>query len=257
LYRYNASVTKKRILLTGAGGRVGPHLLPTFADRYDLNLYDKNPIPGFEDETYIGDLSDIETLKTAMEGCEAVVHLAATSDEADFVSLLVPANVIGLYNVFEAALLAGVKRIIFASSVHTMARYPNDHPPIETTELPRPGTRYGITKALGETMGRYYFDRDGLEFVALRFGAFEPAEKLVGNPGMRHCWLSPRDGREIIIRAIEVEGVGYAIINAFSNTLGNRFSLKSQQEILDYTPQDSVEEAIKIIEAGNEYKQSR
>jgi nucleoside-diphosphate-sugar epimerase len=253
---YNASVTKKRILLTGAGGRVGPHLLPTFTTRYDLKLYDKNPIVGFE-HTFIGDLSDIETLKNAMEGCEVVVHLAATSDEADFVSLLVPSNVIGLYNIFEAALQAGVKRIVFASSVHTMARFPHEHPPIETTELPRPGTRYGITKALGETMGRYYFDRDGLEFVALRFGAFEPAEKLPGKEGMQRCWLSPRDGREIIIRALEVENVGYAIVNAFSNTLGNRFSVSSQQEILGYTPQDSAEEAIKVIEAGDKYEQSR
>jgi NAD+ dependent glucose-6-phosphate dehydrogenase len=251
------NVTKKRILLTGAGGRVGPHLLPVFADRYDLKLYDKNPIIGFENETHIGDLSDIETLKNAMEGCEAVVHLAATSDEADFVSLLVPSNVIGLYNVFEAALLAGVKRIVFASSVHTMARFSPEHPPIETTELPRPGTRYGITKVLGETMGRYYFDRDGLEFVALRFGAFEPAEKLIGHEGMQRCWLSPRDGRELIMRAIEVENVGCAIVNAFSNTPGNRFSLSSQQEVLGYTPQDSAEEAIKVMESGNEYTQSR
>jgi NAD+ dependent glucose-6-phosphate dehydrogenase len=249
-------VTKKRILLTGAGGRVGPHLLPVFADRYDLKLYDKNPIIGF-DHTFIGDLSDIETLKNAMEGCESVVHLAATSDEADFVSLLVPSNVIGLYNVFEGALQAGVKRIVFASSVHTMARYPSNYPPIETSELPRPGTRYGITKVLGETMGRYYFDRDGLEFVALRFGAFEPAEKLVGKEGMQRCWLSPRDGREMIIRAVETEDVGYAIVNAFSQTLGNRFSLISQQEVLGYAPQDSAEEAIRVMEAGNEYLQSR
>jgi NAD+ dependent glucose-6-phosphate dehydrogenase len=256
---------KKRILLTGAGGRVGPHLLPVFSQRYDLVLYDKNPIIGFENETHLGDLSDIGVLQHAMEGCETVVHLAATSDEADFVSLLVPSNVIGLYNVFEAALLAGVKRIVFASSVHTMARFPHDHPPIETNELPRPGTRYGITKALGETMGRYYFDRDGLEFVALRFGAFEPAENLVGKEGMQRCWLSPRDGREMIIRAVEQENIGYAIVNAFSQTLGSRFSLKSQQEVLRYTAQDSAEEAIKTIESGNndnndnnnEYTQSR
>jgi NAD+ dependent glucose-6-phosphate dehydrogenase len=250
-------VDKKRILLTGAGGRVGPHLLPVFSDRYDLVLYDKNPIPGFESGTHIGDLSDIGVLQNAMQGCEAVVHLAATSDEADFVSLLVPNNVIGLYNVFEAALLAGVKRVVFASSVHTMGRFPHEHPPIETSDLPRPGTRYGITKALGETMGRYYFDRDSLEFVALRFGAFEPAENLPGKEGMQRCWLSPRDGRELIIHAVEKEGVGYAIVNAFSQTLGNRFSLTSQQEVLGYTPQDSAEEAVRVMEAGNAYTQSR
>ena len=236
---------------------MGPHLLPVFAARYDLKLYDKNPIPRFENETHIGDLSDITVLQAAMEGCEAIVHLAATSDEADFVSLLVPANIIGLYNVFEAALLAGVKRIVFASSVHTIARFPADHPPIETSELPRPGTRYGVTKAFGEVLGRYYFDRDGLEFVALRFGAFEPAEKLPGKEGMQRCWLSPRDGREMIIRAVETPDIGYAIVNAFSIVPGNRFSNRSVREVLGYVSQDNAEEAAKIIEGGGSYEQSR
>src|SRR4051794_34050121 len=110
-------MSRLKVLLTGPGGRVGPHILPTFVERYDLTVVDLKPVDGIE-STVITDLQDRELLKNAMTGCDVVVHLAATSDEAPFVEQLVPNNVVGMYNVVEAARQAGVRRMVFASSVH-------------------------------------------------------------------------------------------------------------------------------------------
>ena len=131
---------KHTVLLTGPGGRIGPHILPTFHAQFELKILDRSPIPS-EPETIVADLSSIETLTAAMAGCDTVVHLAATSDEAPFVEELVPNNVIGLYNVFEAARAAGVKRVVFASTVQAVSFYPHEH----TVQATESGQWWSIT----------------------------------------------------------------------------------------------------------------
>lgn len=239
--------TKPSVLLTGCGGRIGPHILPTFKERFQLRVLDLKPIPEVEDGV-VADLSSIETLTAAMQGCQTVVHLAATSDEAPFVEQLVPNNVIGLYNVFEAALAAGVKRVVFASTVQAVSFYPREHQ-VQDTDLPRPVTLYGATKALGETMGRYYHDKHGLEFIAVRIGWFlnYDAEQLKKGWG-RDIWLSPRDAAQFFARCVEAEKVGYAIVHATSKTEFERLSLAPAQTLLGYEPLDDIQEIPKDAE---------
>ena len=232
---------KHSVLLTGPGGRIGPHILPTFKERFNLRVLDLKPIPEVED-SIVADLSSIETLTKAMEGCDCVVHLAATSDEAPFVEQLVPNNVIGLYNIFEAARAAGVKRVVFASTVQAVSYYPREHQ-VQATDLPRPVTLYGATKALGEVMGRYYHDKHGLEFIAVRIGWFlnydaEPLRKGWG----RDVWLSPRDAASLFARCVEARDIGYAIVHATSKTEFERLSLAPARELLGWEPYDDVRE---------------
>jgi uronate dehydrogenase len=231
---------RPRVLLTGPGGRIGPHLLAPLRERFDLRLLDKDPLPD-EPDMVVADLSDAAVLESAMQGCDAVIHLAATSDEAPFIEELVPNNVVGVYNVFEAARRAGVKRIVFASTVQTVARYPREHT-VEVTDPVRPVSLYGATKVMGEVMGRWYHDTHGLEFVGVRIAWFMPADApmLRWHQEAREHWLSPRDCAQLLSRAVETPGVGYALVFATSKTPRERLSLKTAREILGYEPQDDT-----------------
>lgn len=234
------SAETRRLLLTGPGGRIGPHILPTLRARYSLRLLDRRPLPG-GDEAVVADLSDPQILAHAMAGCETVVHLAATSDEAPFVEELVPNNVVGLYHVFEAARSAGVRRIVFASTLQTVGSYPRETT-IAVADPVRPVTLYGATKAFGEILGRHYFDRHGIEFVGLRIGWFQDYDSrlLRTHRGCRSVWLSPRDMAGILVRAIETPAVGFAVAFATSKTDGERLSRRELREVLGYEPVDDV-----------------
>lgn len=233
-------MTKLKVLATGVGGRIGPHLLPTFRERFDLRTLDRQPVPDAPD-TILADLSDIATLRQAMNGVDVLVHLAATSDEAPFVESLVPNNVVGLYNTFEAAHLEGVRRIVFASTVQTVSAYPRERR-VQITDPVRPSSMYGATKVFGEALGRWYHDKHGIEFVGVRIGAFQPYDSpsLRRHRGLRNVWLSPRDGASLLSRAIEKPGIGYALVFATSKTEFERLSLAPARELLDWQPQDDI-----------------
>lgn len=234
-------MSKLKVLVTGMGGRIGRHLVGPFQELYDLRVLDRQPVAGISD-THISDLQDREVLKAAMEGADVVLHLAATSDEAPFIENLVPNNVIGLYNVFEAARETAVRRLVFASTVQTVSAYPREHGTIEITDPPRPSTLYGATKILGEVMGRWYHDRHRMEFVGIRIGAFQSydSEHLRRSAGLRDFWLSPGDAIRLFRRAIEKPEVSYALVFGTSKTTRERLSLRPARELLNYEPEDDA-----------------
>jgi nucleoside-diphosphate-sugar epimerase len=231
-------MSRLKVLLTGAGGRIGPHILPTFRERYDLSVADRRPVPGV-DSTIITDLQDKEVLRSAMEGVDVVMHLAATSDEAPFIENLLPNNVVGAYNIYQAAMEAKVRRVVFASTGQTVRSRHMDKP-VRATDPPRPATIYGVTKVFGEVLGRYYHDEYGLEVIAIRIGAFEDyeSEKMKRHPGMQYVWLSPRDAVQLFTKSIEAPGVGYAVIFGTSNTHEEILSLQEARDVLGYEPLD-------------------
>lgn len=240
-------MSKLKVLLTGGGGRVGPHLVPRFQEWFALRNFDLKPVPG-DPETRIGNIQDFAALKSAMDGIDVVVHLAATADEAPFLDELVPNNVIGLYNAFQAAHEAGVRRMVFASTCQTVLSYPSDRT-VQITDPVRPVTLYGATKVLGEAMGRYYHDHEGMEFVGVRIGWFLDYEtpELKDSASHRALWLSPRDAAELFRRAIEQPDVGYALVFGTSITAIEWLSRASAREILGFEPQDDV---VKMYGAG-------
>lgn len=229
-----------KVLLTGPSGRLGPHLLGPFRERYELSTFDLQPSP--QPDSFVGDMSEIEPLRAAMRGVDVVVHLAATSDEAPFVEQLVGPNVIGVYNVLEAARLEKVRRVVFASSIQAVGLNSRGNSgPTGVEMLPRPNSLYGVTKVMGETMGRLYHDRYGLEFIALRLGAFEPYDSpKLKYQGYREIWLSPRDAASVFCAAVEKEGIGYGIANATSRTPIERLALQSARDLLDWEPQETI-----------------
>lgn len=245
--------SRLKVLLTGARGRIGQCLIEGFGERYDLRGFDRQACQceGRQCQScadanvpaMIGDLTDFEMLREAMRGVDVVVHLAATKNEAPFVEDLVPNNIIGTYNTFEAARQSGVRRIVFASTVQTVAGYPKGQT-IRIADPPRPSTLYGATKVVGESLGRWFHDTHKLEFVAIRIGWFLPYDSpmLRCNPGGRNIWLSPRDAVRLFGCAIEKPDVGYALVFGTSITQFERLSRIEARELLGYQPCDDVAE---------------
>lgn len=233
-------MSKLKVLLTGSLGRIGPHLTAPFSQQYDLRTYDLKADES-QPDSFRGDLQDIEELKRAMTDCDVVVHLAATSDEAPFVEQLVPNNVVGVYNVFEAARQSGVRRIVFASTCQTCSFKWREREKVSPLDPPRPSSLYGATKVLGEAMGRWFHDKHGLEFIAIRIGAFQPYDSEWLHKGWgKDIWLSPRDCVQLFSLAIEKPDVGYAIVNGTSRTVIERMSLDETRAVLGYEPQDDA-----------------
>ena len=251
-------MSKLHVLVTGPGGRIGPHVLPLLRERFTLRLLDKNPLDG-PDESVVADLSDIETLQKAMEGIDAVLHLAATSDEAPFLEQLVPNNVVGIYNVYEAARLAGVKRIVFASTVQTCGF--NAPGTIDPTDVAHPVSMYGATKLFGEALGRFYADKHKLEFVSVRIGWFQDydSEYLRKSGGARNVWLSPGDAAEIFARCLEVPGLKNEILfatsknerrEAFKGTFEDAFRLRTSRRRGRHCPGKSIRHRLCALLCG-------
>lgn len=231
---------KLKVLATGIGGRIGRHVIEPLREAYDLVTLDKVPV-SFAPETIVADLQDADALRQAMAGVDVVLHLAATSDEAPFLEELVPNNVVGLFNVYQAASDAGVRRIVFASTVQTVGKYPHEHGTIQTSDLPRPNTMYGATKVFGEALGRYWHDNKNMEFVAIRIGWFLAYDdpNLAKHRG-GNIWLSPRDAAGIFRAAIEKPNVGYALVFGTSKNPVERLSLAPARELLGWEPSDSA-----------------
>ncbi len=165
----------KTILITGAAGNVGSHLRRELAGKYNLRLSDIVPIkelaPG--EKSARGDVAKMADMLRVTKGVDAIVHLGGFSAEGPWESIL-QANIIGCYNVFEAARRNGVKRVLFASSNHAVGFYKRDEK-IDHRVYPKPDSRYGVSKAFGEQIGSLYADKYGLEVFCMRIGNVNPA----------------------------------------------------------------------------------
>jgi uronate dehydrogenase len=182
-----------RVLITGAAGRIGSDLRTGLRGAYALlRLLDvREQAPAGDGEEVVpADITDPAALGAAMEGIDAVVHLAGIPTDAPFDAIL-PANIVGTLRLFEAARDAGVRRVVFASSHHAGGFYPRSHQ-TRVADPPRPDSHYAVSKVFGEAVCRLYADKHGLEVACLRIQSWtdRPCE-----PRHLGSWLSPRDAR--------------------------------------------------------------
>lgn len=236
----------QRILITGAAGRIGATLRAGLAGRHPrFRLLDRRPIEDVraDEEAIVTELRDRAALARAVAGVDAMVHLAGAPDPRDFEEMF-RANVRGLYDLFEAARAAGIKRIVFASTNHTYGLYPIEHG-MTPTDPTRPDSFYGVTKVFGEQMLRYYWDKHGIESVSLRIGSFEPRPSQ-----QRHLstWLSPRDTVELVDRALRQPDVGAAIVWGMSNNRRIRIADPNWSAI-GFKPVDDAETFVDRLKA--------
>ncbi len=237
---------RERIVVTGPGGRVGPHLCPLLRQSYALRLVDREPLAVSADDEFVQlDIRHTDSLTSAFQGARAVVHLAAISDEADFRSKLLPMNVDGVYSVFEAARLAGVPRVIFTSTAQTVLHYGKDN--WVTPDMPvRPWTIYACTKVFGEALARYYVDHHRMSIICIRLAWFQnyDSELLHAPDALLTEWCSPRDCAQLITKAIESD-LRFGIFFGVSNNTGRYWDISNARELLGYEPQDDAVEFVK------------
>ncbi|MDQ1597441.1 MAG: uronate dehydrogenase [Microbacteriaceae bacterium] len=227
------------VMYTGGAGRVGTVLRAGLEGRYpEVRLLVMEP--GTElltgETEFVGDLSNLDLLTELCSDVDTIVHLGGIADERSF-PLILENNIVGTYNLFEAARRANVRRVIFASSNHAIGFYPSDTK-IDNEVLPRPDSYYGVSKAFGETLGRLYHDKWGLEVVNLRIGSFREAPDDVRQLS---TWLSHRDAISLVQRAIEAPGVGYQIVYGVSANTRNWWENEAGIKALGWQPLDNAE----------------
>jgi uronate dehydrogenase len=178
-----------------------------------------------------------------LDGVDAVVHLGGVSTEQAFDSILA-ANVVGVHNLYEAARVHGVKRIVFASSNHVTGFYRQDQV-VSPRDPVRPDGWYGLSKAWGENVSRYYFDRFGIETACLRIGSSFPEPK---DRRMLATWLSYDDLERLVRACLTAPVVGHTIVYGMSDNTTTWWDNTSAQHV-GYRPQDSSERFRATLEA--------
>jgi uronate dehydrogenase len=232
----------KRILLTGAAGGIGTEFRRFAKGLYEIRCFDRVPIEG-EPDAVTANLTDGPALAAAAKGCQAIVHLGARRDDDDFMTQLLPNNIVGTYNAFEAARQASIPRFVFASTAQTEG-YPRGTR--VTPDMPaRPWNMYAATKVFGESLGRIYSRRFGISVIALRIGwclLEREMEEVESAGGWLEYGLTVRDCCEIITHAVEAPWVEFAIVPAFSKNGAAIRDLDLLKKVTGYYPQDDAKE---------------
>ena len=163
----------KTVLVTGAAGDIGTHLSRELAGRYALRLSDRRPLKPPRGQTFVrADISKMADALRITRGVDAIVHLGGYSVEGPWPAIL-QANIVGGYNVFEAARRNRVKRIVFPTSNHAVGYYRRDQT-IDHRVYIKPDSRYGVSKVFGEALGSLYADKYGMECFMIRIGNVNP-----------------------------------------------------------------------------------
>lgn len=229
------------LLITGGAGRIATALRPLLRPAYSLRLVDVRALPEdvVEGEDFVqADASDLPAMERACQGMDAVLHLAANpSTNATWAELRQP-NIEGTYSVFEAARRADVRKVVFASSNHVMGFLNLEGGwPIPVSGSIRPDTLYGVSKAFGEALARYYSDAFEMSMICLRIGWFTPNQPTA--QGLQPLWISARDLAQVVRLALESHR-RFGIYNATSNNSTREWDLQTTRDELGFAPVDDV-----------------
>jgi len=228
----------ERLLLTGAAGGLGRVLRPRLkAHCKVLRVSDIAELDaaGTGEEVVPAALEDAAAVRALLEGVDAVVHLGGVSVEGPFEPIL-QANIVGVYNLYEAARIHRVARVVFASSNHVTGFYRQDEV-IDARAPMRPDGYYGISKAFGENLSRFYFDRYGIETVCLRIGSSFPEPK---DRRMLATWLSHDDLERLVVAALGAPVVGHTVVYGMSDNTTTWWDNRAAAH-LGFRAQDSSE----------------
>lgn len=234
----------KKIVLTGAAGRLGSYLREPLSKMADtLISSDLGDDIGklYDGETYHrADLTKYDDIHALLKGADMVVHFGAVGDEAPFETILGP-NIIGAYNIWEAAYQNGVRRVVYASSIHAVGMHPKtDFIGVDAAH--RPDTFYGLAKCFAEDLASLYWDKRKIEAVCLRIlsCAQVTSARAVGS------WLSYDDLIRLVERAISTPVTGFSVIYGVSNN--DRAPVdNAKASFLGYQPVDNAENFAKEV----------
>ena len=228
----------QRLLLTGAAGGLGQTLRDRLKTNcHTLRLSDRVAFGAAREgeEVVLADLADADAVHAMVAGVDAIVHLGGISVEGPFAPIL-QANIVGVYNLYEAARKHGTQRVVFASSNHVTGFYKQSET-ITADRPARPDGFYGLSKAFGEDISRMYFDRYGIETACVRIGSSFPEPR---DRRMLATWLSYDDLHRLITACLTTPVLGHTIIFGMSNNAVTWWD-NAQARHVGYVPQDSAD----------------
>jgi nucleoside-diphosphate-sugar epimerase len=247
----------RKVLVTGAGGLIGGIVRRSLGGAYALSGLDRASLENFD--SLVADISDLQAILPAFQSIDAVVHLAADAgNEAPWDSIL-PNNIVGTYNVFEAARIGGVKRVVFASSNHATGMYERSHPysaivagrcegltpgayPMVDHQMPiRPDGYYGVAKQYGESLARYYYEEYGMSFACLRIGTVNRDNNPLADVRQFATLCTHRDIAQLVRLCLEAPDLGFEIFYGVSDNTWRFWDIDHATERVGYAPEDDAE----------------
>lgn len=249
----------RRVLVTGMSGLIGESVRRRLEGRFHLRALNRRPVHGVE--THRADIGDLEAILPGFRDVDAVVHLAANVAGAEGTpgwEAVLRANVVGTYNVFEAARRSGVKRVIYASSGATVSRIEREPPfaalaagrydevaewPILTHESPtHPNGLYGCSKIWGEALARHFADTTPMSMICLRIGHVSVEDRPV-KPREFSVWCSRRDIAQAVEKSLTAPD--HVRFDVFFITSDNQWGYRDTthaRAVLGYVPEDRAED---------------
>jgi len=234
------------VLLTGATGGLGTVLTKALSDEFDLVLTNRSESEDLPNDLPFvkADLTDFDAIHSILNEhkIETILHFGGLPVENEFEDIL-DANIRGTYHIFEAARLAGVKRIVFASSIHAVGFLDAEGAPYDTHTETRPDTFYGLSKVYNENLGKLYHDKFGMEVVNLRICG------CVEKPDSREhlmIWLSYNDLIQLVKKSISAQINEVVTIYGISNNTRAFFKV-DPDNALGYQPQDNAEDYLNDV----------
>ena len=250
-------MTGKKMLITGASGLIGGLVVKGLRDKYEFSGLNRRRVEGIP--CLQADISDLEAILPAFKGIDTVLHLSAYTEDANEWEGTLRVNIVGSYNVYEAARRNGVKRVVLASTGDTMTGYEEDSPygqlaagkydevpekwtMVDYTWLFRPKSLYGASKVFCEALGRHYSDAYNMSVLCIRLGAVLDVDQPIMR---RHYpgWLSQGDCVQMVDKCLSApDSLKFDIFDAISN---NRYKWRDTShatEVLGWVPQGSADD---------------
>jgi len=227
---------KRRVVMTGAGGQIGSAIAPLLSPLWQLELTDQVP-----NGVAALDVTDGDACRRTFSGADAVVHLAANPNPRSSWEDLWAPNVVGTYQVAKAAVDAGVRRLVLASSLQAVMAYPSGTQR-RPSDAPRPSNLYGATKAWAEALGSWVVSTSPTSVAALRLGLFAdrpPPPAGTDKPDWE-AWLSPSDCAELVRCAVEAPIRGLVVVNGISANRYPAADLADAATSIGYQPKDDA-----------------
>lgn len=236
--------TSELILVTGSAGRIGQAVVKELLARGErVRGFDRVPTPGLAD-SHVGNLTDPDAVRRAAEGASAVIHLAATPDDADFMSDILPNNIIGLHYVMEATRLAGAKRLVLASSgqVNWWQRE-RGGAAIRPADPLTPRYWYAAAKVFAESIAQSYAELHGMSVIAARLGwCPRPGQEreFAALDWARDVYLSPGDAGTFFHAAVKAPfSIRFVALNVTSRPVNHAyFDLSLTRDVLGWEPRE-------------------
>ncbi len=246
----------KKILITGGAGLVGSILIEGLKNNFEIRILDQKAVEGIDSR--VGDISNLESILPAFENIDTVVHLAGDRRVYGDWNSILNNNITGIYNIYEAARINGVERIVFASSQHATGGFydvepwcfinngeyeklPDNYKPLDETCRIRPDSYYGASKSFGESLGSYYSDFHNLSTIHIRIGWVISDDDPTFSPISLNLWLSHKDICQIIELSVNADkNIKYDVFYATSDNHWKIWSIDKAKNILGYKPKDGA-----------------